>query len=205
MRTGWRSQRAPLLFRLWDKFSHWGEENGLQSIIPQALHLGLAGYPFVFADMIGGNNYGALQADKELLIRWTELNAALPAMQFSIAPWGFDEETTAICRRYALLHQELAPVIDQAAREAVSIGTPIVRPLSWHWDDERAHQCSDQFLVGDAYCVAPVMTAGARSRDVLLPPGTWRDYWTDQRWDGPTLIHRYEAPLDRLPLFHREA
>ncbi|NOZ26917.1 MAG: glycoside hydrolase [Chloroflexi bacterium] len=205
VRTGWRSQRAPLLFRLWDKFSHWGEENGLRSIIPQTLHLGMAGYPFVFADMIGGNNYGSLRADKELLIRWAELCAALPAMQFSIAPWEFDEETVEICRRYARLHGELASAVDRAAREATSVGAPMVRPLCWRWDNELAYLCADQFLLGDTHCVAPVVKPGARSRDVLLPPGVWRDHWTDRQWEGPTLIRDYVAPLDRLPLFHREA
>ncbi|HEY65652.1 MAG TPA: glycoside hydrolase [Caldilineae bacterium] len=204
VRTGWRSQRAPLLFRLWDKDSHWGEENGLRAIIPQTLHLGLAGYPFVFADMIGGNNYGDRKADKELLIRWTELCAALPAMQFSIPPWSFDQEAVAICRRYAELHVELAPAFDQAIQETLKTGAPIIRPLCWRWDDEAAYACADQFLLGDACCVAPVVIPGARSRDVLLPPGVWRDHWTDERLDGPTTLRDYPAPLERLPLFHRE-
>jgi alpha-glucosidase (family GH31 glycosyl hydrolase) len=204
VRVGWRSQQAPLLFRLGDKDSHWGEENGLRAIIPQVLHLGLAGYPFVFAGMIGGNSYGDWRADKELLIRWTELSAALPAMQFSIAPWDFDQETVDICRRYAQLHQELAPALDRATRQAVNTGAPVIRPLNWGWDDEVAHRCADQFLLGDEYCVAPVVTPGAASRDVLLPPGQWRDHWTGARFDGPTVLRDHPAPLDHLPLFRRE-
>ncbi len=211
VRVGWRSQRAPLLFRLADKDSHWGEENGLQAIIPQVLHLGLAGYPFVFADRIGGNpgrpgagNDGDQHADKELFIRWTELSTALPAMQFSIAPWDFDPETVEICRRYARLHQELAPALDRATRQAVVTGAPVIRPLNWPWDDEVAHRCADQFLLGDEYCVAPVVMPGACSRDVLLPPGRWRDHWTGEHFDGPMILRDYPAPLDRLPLFRRE-
>lgn len=30
--------------------------------------------------------------DRELYIRWLELSAFMPAMQFSIPPWAYDEE-----------------------------------------------------------------------------------------------------------------
>ncbi|MCS7222761.1 MAG: glycoside hydrolase family 31 protein [Anaerolineae bacterium] len=204
VRFGWRSQGAPLLFRLADKGSHWGAENGLQAIIPQVLHVGLAGYPFVTAGVIGGEQGGDQRTEKELFIRWTELSAALPAMRFSLAPWDFDLETEEICRRYTHLHQELIPALDRATRQAVVIGAPVIRPLSWLWDDEAAHRCADQFLLGDECCVAPVVVPGARSRDVLLPPGKWRDHWTSECLDGPTALRNHSAPLDRLPLFHRE-
>lgn len=204
MRVGWRSQGAPLLFRLTDKGSHWGEENGLRAIIPQMLHLGLAGYPFVAAGAIGGDQGGDQRTEKELFIRWTELSAALPVMRFSLAPWDFDLETEEICRQHVHLHQELAPALDRATRQAVVIGAPVIRPLSWLWEDEAAYRCADQFLLGDEHCVAPVVMPGARSRDVLLPPGRWRDHWTGERFDGPTALRDRSAPLDRLLLFHRE-
>lgn len=204
VRVGWRSQRAPLLFRLMDKESIWGEENGLRAIVPQMLHVGLAGYPFVFADMIGGNAYGDRKPDKELLIRWAQLSAALPAMQFSLAPWDFDRETVEVCRRCAQLHMELMPALERAAEEAATIGAPMIRPLAWAWDDSRAHVCADQFLLGDDVCVAPVLTAEARGRDLWIPPGAWRDYWTNARYEGPLGLSNYPAPLDRVPLFIRE-
>lgn len=30
--------------------------------------------------------------DRELYIRWLELSAFMPAMQFSIPPWAYDDE-----------------------------------------------------------------------------------------------------------------
>lgn len=53
--------------------------------------MGLSGYPFILPDMIGGNAYGE-KPSKELFIRWVQVNALLPAMQFSLLPWDFDEE-----------------------------------------------------------------------------------------------------------------
>jgi alpha-glucosidase (family GH31 glycosyl hydrolase) len=49
--------------------------------------------------------------------------------------------------------------------------------------------------------VAPVLTRGARSRVVLLPPGRWRapDGAVSR---GPTRIE-VRAPLGELPVFER--
>jgi alpha-glucosidase (family GH31 glycosyl hydrolase) len=38
--------------------------------------------------------------NKQLFIRWTQLTAFLPAMQFGVPPWYFDEETNSICKKY---------------------------------------------------------------------------------------------------------
>lgn len=32
--------------------------------------------------------------DRELYIRWLELSAFMPAMQFSIPPWAYDNEVS---------------------------------------------------------------------------------------------------------------
>ena len=58
VRCGWRGQRNPILYRQWDKFSTWGLDNGLASVLSGALNLGLTGYPFILPDIIGGNAYG---------------------------------------------------------------------------------------------------------------------------------------------------
>lgn len=49
------------------------------------------GYSFVMPDMVGGNAYDA-QPDKQLYIRWLQATTLLPTVQFSIAPWDYDEE-----------------------------------------------------------------------------------------------------------------
>ena len=40
-----------------DKHSILGCDNGLQSMTPTALVMGIVGYPFVLPDRIGGNGY----------------------------------------------------------------------------------------------------------------------------------------------------
>jgi alpha-glucosidase (family GH31 glycosyl hydrolase) len=202
VRCGWRSQRQGILFREWDKWSRWGIDNGLHSVLTQALALSMVGYPFVLPDMIGGNAYGGEEPDAELLIRWTQISALLPALQFSIPPWVFGAETDAICRQYTQLHEQLLPYILSAISETLRSGVPLVRPLFWHAPNDQATlTIDDQFLLGPRLLVAPVLQPGQQARDLYLPAGTWRDWWSGAVIEGPRHISQYPAPLERMPLF----
>jgi alpha-glucosidase (family GH31 glycosyl hydrolase) len=203
VRSAWKNQTAPIFFRQWDKWSTWGLDNGLHSVLTGILALGLSGYPFILPDMIGGNAYDE-QPDAELMIRWTQLNALLPAMQFSLAPWEYGETCNALCRRYAMLHLEFAPRILELANKSARTDTPIIRPLWWLAPtDERALTCDDQFLLGEDILAAPVVRPGQRSREIYLPPGVWRDYWTGEQYPGPDVLTEFPVPLETLPIFER--
>jgi len=60
----------------------------------------------------------------------------------------------------------------------------------------------DQFMFGPAFLVNPVMTAGATSRSVYLPAGTWYEFWTGATTTGGSKMS-VDAPLSHLPLFVR--
>jgi alpha-glucosidase (family GH31 glycosyl hydrolase) len=203
VRSGWNNQRAPIFFRQWDKTTSWGLDNGLHSVLTGILALGMAGYPFVLPDMVGGNEYDE-KADSEMMIRWTQLNALLPAMQFSLPPWEYGEASAELCRRYAKLHTEYAPKILEIAKTATENGYPIIRPVFWlDANSEDALTCDDEFLLGDELLVAPVLFHGMRQRDIYLPPGIWQDHWTREVFRGSILLCDYPAPLDILPFFKR--
>lgn len=203
VRSGWKNQRAPIFFRQWDKTTSWGLDNGLHSVLTGILALGMAGYPFILPDMVGGNEYDE-KADAEMMIRWTQLNALLPAMQFSLPPWEYGEESAAICRRYAKLHTEYAPKIVEIAKAATKNGHPIIRPIFWlEPDDDFSLMCDDEFLLGDDILVAPVVHPNIRQRNIYLPPGTWQDHWTNEIFVGPKRLNAYPTPLENLPFFER--
>jgi myogenesis-regulating glycosidase len=203
-RTGWGNQSQPIFFRQWDKFSTWGHDNGLASVVTTALALSLTGYPFTMPDMIGGNAYGGVTADKELMIRWTQASAPMLCIQFSLAPWDYDAETTALCLKYADLHVALADDRIAAARAATQTGNPVIRPMFWAAPhNAEAYLIDDQYMLGDKYVVAPVLKQGATKRDLYLPPGQWQDYWSKKIHAGDQWLRNYPAPLDTLPLFVR--
>jgi alpha-glucosidase (family GH31 glycosyl hydrolase) len=203
VRAGWANQRSPVLFRQWDKASTWGLDNGLHSVISGALSLSLSGYPLFLPDMIGGNAY-VEQPDAELMIRWAQVNALMPGMQFSLAPWDYGEACSRLCLKAVELHKELSPTIIKAIQRSATSGEPIIRPLFWiapH--DSISLDCDDEFLLGDDLLAAPVIEPGQRQRDVYLPAGQWEDHWTGQHYGGAEWIRGYDAPLEVIPLFKR--
>jgi myogenesis-regulating glycosidase len=61
-----------------------------------------------------------------------------------------------------------------------------------------------EFLLGDRILSAPVLVNNARTRNVYLPAGKWRDGNNNDIHVGPKLLENYPAPLNILPYFIRE-
>ena len=191
--------------RLRDKTHRW-DENGVSSLVPNALAEGIIGHPFVCPDMIGGGesqnfteNAGHL--DAELFVRYAQCAALMPMMQYSAAPWRvLDREHADLCRAAADLHTAHAPLILDLARRACRTGEPIIRYLSYVFPDGGFEKVTDQFLLGDRLLVAPVLRKGERSRTVVFPDGVW-EAPDGTRYTAGT--HTVPAPLDTLPHFYR--
>jgi alpha-D-xyloside xylohydrolase len=64
----------------------------------------------------------------------------------------------------------------------------------------RLYSIADEFMHGPALLIAPVMTAGATSRSVYLPAGTWYDFWTGATATGGAKVTA-DAPLAKLPIY----
>ena len=211
VRVGLRTQSLPTWVRMLDKDSRWGFDNGLKTLVTTLLQMSLSGYPFVLPDMIGGNGYGDNPLDesdipsRELYIRWLQANVFMPSMQFSFVPWLYDQEVVAHTQEMINLRDRHADLIVSLAKNVVETGEPINRPIWWVADsrDETAFSIEDQFMLGDDILVAPVLEEGARSRDIYLPKGQWRDASTDQIYQGPMWLTDYKVDLFSLPYFAR--
>ena len=82
---------------------------------------------------------------------------------------------------------------------------PLMRALFLAYpNDTNVVSTWDEYLFGDRFLVAPVVTAGATNRNVYLPAGVWLDYNTRSgTYAGPTNITA-AAPLSTIPLFVNE-
>jgi alpha-glucosidase (family GH31 glycosyl hydrolase) len=221
VRTGCQTQDLPIFVRMLDKDSRWGFDNGLKSVVTTALVMSILGYPFILPDMIGGNAYGVLgndtdtfnadlsvtvYPDYELYVRWAQLTAFMPSMQFSIPPWHYTNtsvDVNGICKKMVDLHESLVyPVLKEFAVKATQTAEAIIRPMWWvDALDENNLLIDDQFLVGDKILVAPVLDKGAVKRDVYLPKGKWMDPNTSEVHTGPKRLKDYPAPIDKIPYF----
>lgn len=209
VRVGFETQNLPVFVRMFDKFSHWDYANGLQTLIPSALQLSMLGYRFIIPDMIGGNNYtpnnGSIP-NRELYIRWLQTCIFMPVLQFSIAPFDYDEEVQKISHKMIEVREKYIDHILNFADKSVRTGDPIIRPLWWiASDDMEALKIDSQFLVGDRIMVAPVLQKGAETRHIYLPDGKWTDVQRGRTYEGSQWLRDYDAPLNFLPFFIRQS
>ena len=215
VRVGYKTQHLPIFVSMMDRNSDWGYNMGLKSLIATSLVFASMGYYFVMPDMIGGNAYCSqsmdctnYKPDRELFIRWLQLNTFLPMMQFSFTPWQYDDEVVVIAKKYVALHADyVAPKMISLGKSAMLTGYPLVRPMWWAApDDPHTHTIDTQFMIGDDLVVAPIVEQGATSRDVYLPRGLWRDMLHGQEHsveeDG-FYLREVEAGINDCPYYER--
>jgi alpha-D-xyloside xylohydrolase len=69
-------------------------------------------------------------------------------------------------------------------------------------NDTMVYGIKDQFMFGPALLVSPVTAAGATSRSVYLPAGTWYDFWSGRSYAGAQRVE-VRPSLEQVPLFVR--
>jgi alpha-D-xyloside xylohydrolase len=177
---------------------------GLPAAVTKGIGLSASGFPFYASDTGG---YRHSPPGREVWLRWVEANAVWPAMEVgdssSQTPWEFtadngrDQAALDTYARYASLHLRLYPYTWTYAQQIAMTGRPIVRPLGLAYPDLGEHP-ADEYALGDSLVVAPVVAAGQTSRSVVLPAGTWLDWWTGAQAQGRITA---AADLDTLPLY----
>lgn len=207
---------------------HWAGDNlsvsgqlGLATVRNSLLSLSASGFPFSGSDIGGydgtrqsGSGDGGLGLGQiglpsvQTYIRWTQLGALSPIMETPIPPWWVSDQAVSVYRRYAILHDRLAPYTAQYAAQAVAQGIPIVRPLAYAYPaDAQAIATDDEYLYGPDLLVAPVTSVlaeiGLVPRLVYLPAGRWVDFWTGTVAQGPITVLKLADP-EVLPLYVRE-
>ena len=204
-RACWRMGGEPLVQRLGDKSYSW---KAVASLVPDMIAAGILGHIYTCPDMIGGGEFGSFRnvdqskMDQELIVRSCEIHALMPMMQFSVAPWRvLDAEHLAICLKYARLHEELGPYLVEQAVKGSKTGEPIVRSMEYAFPGQGFETCTDQYMLGDRYLVAPMLTKGT-SRTVKLPAGRWVDEYGKTYKGGKT--YTLDVPIDRVPCFTKK-
>ena len=181
------------------------EVGGLPASISALVSLAASGFPNFGADTGG---YRGGMPTREALLRWAEHTAFTPILQLGGGgdhhnPWLYDAEAGAIYRVLARAHMDLVPFFRVQARRAHTTGYPPVAHPSLIWpDDVAGHADPYTYVLGGELFVAPVITPGATSRALHLPPGAWVHWFTGERFEGPMDL-TVAAPLGTPPVFVR--
>lgn len=203
-RASWNYGNKPLVQRLGDKDYSW---NALSLLISDMISAGLLGYSYTCPDMIGGGQFGSFmnvdrsKLDQELIVRSCQIHAMMPMMQYSVAPWNIlDEEHLALCRKANDLHHKMSPYIIQMAKQTAETGVPIVRSMEYMFPNQGFEDCKDQYMLGDLYLVAPILSKD-HNRSVVLPKGKWLSSGGKVYKGGKS--YSFNVPLDETLYFKK--
>ncbi|MEZ4762815.1 MAG: glycoside hydrolase family 31 protein [Calditrichia bacterium] len=204
-RAGFAGEQRITSVWLGDNSSTWAD---LELGIRMMLGMGISGVPFTGTDV--GGFIGT--PTPELYARWIQVGAMSPFFRThtvenssSQEPWSFGETVEGISKKFIEKRYRMLPYFYSLMWEASESGTPLLRPLFWHFqDDESVYQTEfqHQFLLGENLLVAPVTRDGERLKKVYLPEGDWLNLNEETIYSGGKTII-VEAPLDELPMFLR--
>lgn len=208
-RSGWlQDARYSQIVWAGDQEASWGQWDGLPTVVPALVSLGMSGVGFVTHD-IGG--YFGGPSTKELYQRWIELGAFTPVMRTHEGlqrdrnwNWDRDAETLAFFSRFGRVHQVLGPMFRSLGDEHRRTGMPIVRAMGLQFpSDSRMYAITDQYMLGDEMLVAPVVTPGQTERRVVFPAGTWTSVWDPTLTVTGPIERMVPAPIGSPPVFTR--
>lgn len=204
------SSYTPLIWA-GDQNVDFSKDDGLPSVIPAALSLGICGIGFHHSDIGGYTTFSEinLMRSKELFMRWTEQATFTPVMRTHEGNrphenWQFDsdDETLEHFSRFTRIHRALEPYIQVLVEDYLSTGMPIIRPLFFSFNHKEAYEESYAYLFGDDLLVFPVLAHGVRKMTVNLPKEKWIHLWTGEFYeDGENNI---ECQLGYPPVFYRQ-
>jgi alpha-D-xyloside xylohydrolase len=193
---------------------HWGGDaacswDGLAGSIRGGLHLGLSGFGFWSHDVPGFHgvpDFMNSRPSDELYVRWTQVGVFTSHLRYhgtsAREPYAYPAVADLV-REWWKLRYALIPYLVAQGRKTAQTGLPILRALVLHHeDDPTCWQIDDQYYLGDAFLVAPVMKPEG-VRDAYLPEGEWVDLWTGDWLSGPRWLKAMAVPLARMPVYVR--
>ncbi len=188
-----------------DRNHSWDNE-GINTLVPNAIMQGILGHPFICPDMIGGGEWTIKESqqkvDQELFVRMSQCSALFPMMQFSWAPWqAVDKEHAKLIKDAHDLHLQYGETILKLVDDAVKTGEPILRSLEYNYPHCGYENINDTFMLGEQILVAPIVVKGQTQRKVVLPKGEWKGF-DGKIYHGNQTIS-LAVTLSTLPFFHK--
>lgn len=192
-----------------DQHVDWSIDDGLPAVIPATLSLAMSGYGIAHSDVGGYTTIMHMRRSKELLLRWEEMNVFSPLFRthegnqpVNNVQFDDDEELLAQLAKCGRMHVALKDYLKGLVDEEISDGTPVMRPLFYHYDEAEAYTEKTEYLLGRDLLVAPVYEEGAKSRTIYLPSDGWVNIFDGREYAGGHMI--VEAPIGKPPVFVRK-
>ncbi len=197
---------------MWNGDNHvdYSIDFGLPSVIPAALSLTCCGFGLSHSDIGGYTTFMNLTRSDELFMRWCEMNAFTPVLRGHEglnpdvnAQFDYNEVTLKHHARFSRIHKKLKPYIKDCVKENAEKGIGVIRPIFFHYEEERAFKETYEFMLGRDILVAPVLRENATNRVTYLPNDEWVHLWSGKEYTGGK--HTVPSPVGAPPVFVRKA
>ena len=192
-----------------DQHVDWSVDDGLPSVIPATLSLAMSGFGLSHSDVGGYTTIMHMRRTKELLMRWEEMNAFSPLFRshegnqpVNDVQFDDDKELLKQLSRASKMHVALAPYLKECVQENADKAVPVMRPLFYHYEEEKAFVETTEYLLGRDILVAPIIKEGATCRKVYLPEDNWVHLFSKKEYTGGN--YDIEAPIGKPPVFIRK-
>ena len=205
MRAGFSgSQHYSLIPWSGDVNRSWG---GLQSQPEIALQMGMQGLAYMHSDLGG---FAGANLDDELYTRWLQYGVFQPIYrphaqeEVPSEPVFREPKTKALAKKAIELRYQLLPYNYTLAFENNRNGTPLMRPLFFEEDSNKALLTNDKtYLWGNVFLISPVVNAGLKTQTIYFPThSNWYDFYTDAKFAGGQTT-AVDLHADYIPTFVR--
>jgi len=193
-----------------DQNVDWSKSDGLPSVIPAMISMGICGVKLPHFDAGGYTSVLWMKRTPELFMRWVEMAAFSPIMRIhqtnrpsKNVQFDSNVEILRHFSKMTRVHYEIKDYLKHCLEASILENLPMVRHLAIHYpEDPKVWNIQYQYLLGRDLLVAPVIRPGVRSWKVYLPKDRWVHVWSEKRFEGGWV--EVEVPLGKPPVFVRE-
>lgn len=212
MRAGFSgSQRYGVMTWAGDQFVDFSLSDGIASVIPAALSLGISGFGLFHFDIGGFTSLFNYTRTEELMFRYGEMAAFTTMMRTHEGNRPDDnlqfysnERTLSQLACHTQIFHALNRYRHAVVEENSVRGIPVQRALFLHYEsDPRSYSVQYQYMFGPDLLVAPVYESGVETWDVYLPPDDWVFMWDETITSMGDETVTVEAPIGIIPVFYR--
>ena len=171
----------------------------------------MAGNAYWCSDIGGFQNNCSpgIASCEEIMTRWFQAGTFFPIFRVhGTRPteiYNYSAQTQQICTEFSKVRYRLMPYIYSLAWKVTNENYTMTRALPFDFPGDTAvRNIANQFMFGPALLINPVTVAGAVSRSVYLPAGTWYDFWTgapNANTVGRTITA--SSPIQTIPVYAR--
>lgn len=187
-----KSPRYSTLFWAGDQSVDWGKNDGMRSALTCVINSGCSGFSLNHSDIGGFVSIDFPIAKKiirneEVLRRWMEMSAfhtvfrTHEGVKPDVNVQVYDSPSIAShFAFYAKVYASWHFYRKELMKEASEKGWPVIRHPSLVFpNDEMCWNIgTEQFMVGNEWMVAPVLSPNSETVEMYLPKGNWVNLWT---------------------------